>query len=324
MLPGDEIVIGKFPYTLEKLARGGMGCVFLLAQDQTKHSPTFTSFSGRLALKAILPEFYDDRGIELFKNELTICAGLQHPNIVRLLDIIDGRESGWMAAMKWHNGSLRDILRFSSKLSQDDSAYVMCNILKGLSFAYLKDKIIHLDLKPENILFDGPFDFRELLKRPLAESSSFLIADWGIASFKSFFMDPARNHGQADYNEQGTLNNHGTIKYMAPERFQFGVSSSIFSDVYSLGVIYAEMLTCGLPFDNIADIKGSIVSGQYLSLFEKMLARSNIPKHTSSLIMSMISLDIKNRPDNFDEIHKIITKHTKFPYTVFSRMFSKH
>ncbi len=318
----EYIYIGDIPYVLKKISRGGMGCVFLLAQDHEKAPPRFSSLGIKIALKVMLPEFCDENAKNLFKNELMVWSGLQHPNIVRLLHIIDGKEDGLIAAMHWHNGSLRDILRCSGSLSIADRAYVMNNILEGIAHANKKDEIIHLDIKPENILFNGPHDFSSFLSRPLSENFSFMISDWGISSFKSHYKKLSKNENFKFYNNFQTLNNVGTTKYMAPERFDVGVSSSIYSDIFSLGMMYFEMLTGEMPFTAQMNIIKSITSGDYLVKALDILKKRNTPKSIREIVMAMISLDKESRPDNFDELNKIITKSSSSLSLFFGKIFN--
>ena len=87
-----------------------MGCILLLRQDSNYIPSKLSNIGFKVALKAVLPNIADKDGIALFRRELTVWAGFQHPNIVRLLDILDGGDAGWVAAMDWCGGSLRDIL----------------------------------------------------------------------------------------------------------------------------------------------------------------------------------------------------------------------
>jgi len=266
--PSARVEVDGMPYIVRKLARGGMGFVLLLHKD-TENAPSIpTAFGLKLALKAMLPNSTDSEGIRLFKRELTVWAPFRHPNIVSLLDILDGGDAGWVAAMDWCPGSLRDILNERGKLPLKEATLIIGNIIEGLNYAYGRDKILHLDLKPENILYD--IDISRLMKNSsisndTLQMSRFMLADWGIASIKQRELNAIVGLPPSSNSIARTFNNMGTLKYMAPERFQQGFSSSIASDVFSLGMIYLEMLTGYLPFQKGIDPVLSLRLGQYLT-----------------------------------------------------------
>lgn len=323
--PNDDVKIGNLTYVVEKMTRGGMGCIYLLCLD-TKRSPQSTGALGlKLALKAILPNSADIRGLALFKRELTVWAGFRHCNIVWLLEIIDGGDAGWIAAMDWCIGSLRDYLNEKGKLSIADCGFVMTQLIDGLAYAYGQDRVIHLDLKPENILYHinvDRFFFKNSRKEAAIEKFKFMISDWGISSIKQSAVNSIAGSIPVGGDSKHTFNNMGTFYYMAPERFKQGYSSTVASDVFSLGIMYFEMLTGIMPFSvDIHPVK-SLISGQYILNAELIMKKQGIPTHVSHLVLEMIAYDPGNRPSDYAYLRGRIVSETdrtnKFLYRIFN------
>jgi len=232
LLPNDSLLIGDRPYVVEKVARGGMGFVLLLTLDHAKAPERLSALGLKVALKGVLPSVADPEGIALFKRELTIWSAFRHFNVVWLLEIVDGGDAGWLAAMDWCPGSLRDLLKEARRFSYADSAHVMCHLIDGLAYAYEKDRVLHLDLKPENVLYH--LNVRSLTDADAISSLEqyrFMVSDWGIASVKQTKLNAIAGQSLTDEATQRTFNNIGTVLYMAPERFSAGFRSSVASDV---------------------------------------------------------------------------------------------
>ena len=308
--PQDKVMVGYMPYIVDRAARGGMGCVFLLWLD-SKNAPERMSALGlKLALKAVLPEAADQEGIALFKRELTVWSGFRHPNIIWLLEIVDGGDAGWVAAMDWCIGSLRDLLNERHAFSLKDSTDIISQLLDGLAYAYEQDQVLHLDLKPENVLYH--LDVVLMHDSKEAEDSlrkyQFMLSDWGIASIKQPRLNAIAGLPPTTEAAQRTFNNMGTILYMAPERFKRGFSSSVASDIFSLGMIYLEMLTGRLPFRTGLHPVESLLSQHYLRDAATLLRSANIPKPISSVILSMIAFSPPDRPKNYSTLRSQIVR----------------
>ena len=80
LCPKDRVLVGDMHYIVERQARGGMGCVYLLWLAPETPGGKIGALGLKLALKAILPESADADGRSLFKRELTVWAGFRHRN----------------------------------------------------------------------------------------------------------------------------------------------------------------------------------------------------------------------------------------------------
>jgi len=319
--PSARVAVDGIPYIVSKLARGGMGFVLLLHKD-TENAPSIpTAFGLKLALKAMLPDSTDSEGIRLFKRELTVWAPFRHPNIVSLLDILDGGDAGWVAAMDWCPGSLRDILNERGKLPLKEATLIIGNIIEGLNYAYDRDKILHLDLKPENILYD--IDISRLMENCSTSNDTlhmtrFMLADWGIASIKQRELNAIAGLPPSSDSIAKTLNNMGTLKYMSPERFHKGFSSSIASDMFSLGMIYLEMLTGHLPFQNSINPVLNLKSGQYLTVANALLSNAKVPKSICEIIRFLIAFRLQDRPSDYNVLQSHLIRAYRKSHGFFS------
>jgi serine/threonine-protein kinase len=322
----DRVLVGDMPYIVEKQARGGMGCVYLLWQDSQNAPQRMSALGLKLALKAVLPDAADADGIALFRRELTVWSAFRHTNIVWLLEIVDGGDAGWVAAMDWCIGSLRDLQKEKGKLTLKDSTNIVGAILDGLAYAYNQDKVLHLDLKPENVLYH--LDFGRLMnatQNPDEKDSlsqyRFMVSDWGIASIKQPALNRIAGMPPSSEAVKKTFNNMGTLLYMAPERFKEGFSSSVASDVFSLGMIYLELLVGTLPFRTDMHPVQSLVSGQYLKDAQSLMQRNAVTKPTMRLILRMIAYSPRDRFLEYVSLKKELIKSWRSSNGLFSKLF---
>ncbi len=318
---GQRVYVGDRPYIVQKRTRGGMGFLLFLALDGTNAPKTFSVHRLRIALKSILPNALDDESARLFRRELVVWSGLQFGTIVGLNEILNAGRDGWVAAMNWYPGSLRDHISATGRTSLPNALHILHDVLEGLAYAYEKDRVIHLDLKPENILYD--FDIDRMKRR--GENSFmariFMVADWGIASIKQPQLNAIAGLPPSHEECLKTLNNMGTILYMAPERFVRGYRSSVASDTFSLGMIFLELVTGKLPFRTDCSPIETLLSSSYIPVAAALLKGSEVSAPTCRLILSMIAPKPSDRPASHAELKRSL--HSAFRRTqgFFSRFF---
>lgn len=201
---------------LGPLAQGGMGVVYKARQPELNRVVAIKVIDAKLAG---VPEF-----TQRFEREARALAVLNHPNVVQVFDY--GHEDGLCyLVMEWVDGaSLREILA-AGHLSADDALRYVPQICDALEYAHAQG-VVHRDIKPENILID-----REGLLK---------IADFGIARMRS-----DEQTGQEFVTQAGQR--MGTPQYMAPEQQKHTDRVDHRADLYSLGVVFYEMLTGELP-----------------------------------------------------------------------------
>jgi tRNA A-37 threonylcarbamoyl transferase component Bud32 len=199
----------------ELLGQGGMGAVYKARQ------PRLNRF---VALKILSPEKQDDpQFAERFAREARALAALSHPNIVAVYDF--GETMGnYYLLMEFVDGlTLRHLLR-ARRLLATEALAIVPQICQALQYSHQRG-IIHRDIKPENILLDT--------------NGRVKIADFGIAKL----LDPDLRNISLTGAQQVV----GTPHYMAPEQLEKPQTVDHRADIYSLGVVFYEMLAGELP-----------------------------------------------------------------------------
>jgi len=220
--PRPEELARHFPQLeiLELRGRGGMGAVYKARQ------PTLDRL---VALKILPPGVAGDPGFaERFTREARALARLSHPNIVAVYDF--GQAAGMpFFVMEYVDGpNLREVQR-SGKLAPREALQIVTQICEALQFAH-DEGIVHRDIKPENLLLD--------------KKGRVKIADFGIAKLVGPAMPDAALTGAGEVV--------GTAQYMAPEQRERPLAVDHRADIFSLGVVFYELLTGELPIGRFA------------------------------------------------------------------------
>ncbi|HTN77520.1 MAG TPA: protein kinase, partial [Pirellulaceae bacterium] len=216
-----ERIAQAFPQldALELLGQGGMGAVYKARQR---------ALDRWVAIKILLPELAADADfVERFMREARTLARLgNHPHIVTIYDI--GQADGLLyVSMEYVDGvNLRAAMR-EQRLAAPAALAIVGQICDALQFAH-DHGVVHRDIKPENILLDR----RGAVK----------IADFGLAKLMA-----------EDVAQQSLTRTHqvlGTPRYMAPEQMEGSQQVDHRADIYSLGVVFYEILTGEVPLGN--------------------------------------------------------------------------
>jgi len=220
--PPLEEIAPHFPHLelLECMGRGGMGVVYKARQPRLNRL---------VALKILAREKEkDQRFAERFTREAQALARLSHPNIVTVYDF--GEAAGlYYLLMEYVDGmNLRQLLQ-TRKLAPEEALTIVPSICEALQYAH-QEGIVHRDIKPENILLD--------------KQGRVKIADFGIAKLLG--------EGGAAVSLTGEQQVVGTPHYMAPEQVERPAVVDHRADIYSLGVVFYEMLTGELPLGKFA------------------------------------------------------------------------
>ncbi|MFV1968907.1 MAG: serine/threonine protein kinase, partial [Pirellulaceae bacterium] len=211
-----------FPHLeiLDLIGQGGMGAVYKARQR---------GLDRLVALKILPPDVGRDPAFaERFAREARALARLSHPNIVGIYD--SGKAAGlYYLVMEYVDGiCLREAIQ-TGELASKEVLAIVTQICDALQYAH-DEGIVHRDIKPENVLLD--------------RKGRVKIADFGHA----------RLLGHAPENYTLTASNQvmGTPRYMAPEQMEGSHEVDHRADIYSLGVVFYELLTGELPLGRFA------------------------------------------------------------------------
>jgi uncharacterized protein (TIGR03067 family) len=205
---------------VELLGQGGMGIVYKARQRRLDRF---------VALKILPGQAGGDSAFaERFAREARALAKLTHPSVVTVYDFgeSDGR---FYLLMEFVEGvNLRHLLR-ERRLKPEEALKIVPQICEALQYAH-EQGVIHRDIKPENILLD--------------KKGHVKIADFGLAKLLG-----AKATDSALTGSQQIM---GTFHYMAPEQMERPLTVDHRADIYSLGVVFYEMLTGELPMGRFA------------------------------------------------------------------------
>ncbi|MBI5758172.1 MAG: protein kinase [Planctomycetales bacterium] len=205
---------------IELLGRGGMGAVYKARQKDLDRL---------VAVKVLPKELAQSPGFaERFSREARALAKLTHPHIVTVHEF--GQAGGlFFLVMEFVDGvNLRQAFQ-AGRLTPEQALEIVPQICDALQFAH-EEGIVHRDIKPENILLDKRGRVR--------------IADFGLAKLLGKTESEPTLTGQ--YQVMGTL------RYMAPEQMEGSHDVDHRADIFSLGVVFYEMLTGELPVGRFA------------------------------------------------------------------------
>lgn len=246
-----------------QLNSGGMGTVYQAYDPR---------FEREVAIK-VMPEVFAQEPTfrQRFEREAKILASLQHPGIVAVYDFGEENNRPYLVMQFMSGGTLQERIK-QGLASLPDAARLMYNLSKALQAAH-DQGVIHRDLKPSNILFDQhghPF-----------------IADFGIARLTGNSTQLTATHATI-----------GTPAYMSPEQVKADKGIDHRSDIYSMGVIFYELLTGRVPYESDTATKTMLM--HVLEPVPSILvARPELPYRCEQILQIALA---KNKFDRYDSV----------------------
>lgn len=247
---------------LEKLGAGGMGVVFKATDEKLDRV---------VALKFLPPSYsFDDDIKKRFIHEAKAVSKLQHNNICTIHEINETEDGQLFICMDYYEGeSLKDKLK-TGKLELNEALDFTLQICEGLKKAHEKN-IIHRDIKPANIF--------------ITNDGIVKILDFGLAKVK----------GQSHLTKyESTI---GTTAYMSPEQAK-GEEVEPNTDIWSLGVVFYEMVSGSIPF------KGEYDQAIIYSILNRIPDEIDVPKKIKNFVNKCLQKKRSSRYQSIDEILK--------------------
>jgi len=259
------VVLAQRYEILQMLGEGGMGAVYK-AKDR--------ELNRMVALKVIRSEFAGNESIlQRFKQELILARQVTHKNVIRIYDM--GESDGMkFITMEYVDGEdLRGLIRQHGKLSPDEAVGIMQQVCRALEAAH-SEGVIHRDLKPQNVMRD--------------KQGRILVMDFGLA--RSLEMD--------GMTQTGAL--IGTMEYMSPEQ-ALGRDLDARSDLFTLGLIFYELLTGKLPFKAETALASLLKRTQERAVPISELNRE-LPRDLSNIVSKCLERDPRQRYQSVQDI----------------------
>ena len=217
----------------------------------------------------------DEKFVRRFQREALSASSLAHPNIVEMYDV--GEDEGtYYIVMEYVEGkTLKQLLKKRGSLTLSEAIDIMSQLTDGMAHAH-NSYIIHRDLKPQNIM--------------IKDDGQIKITDFGIAM--------ALNATQLTQ----TNSVMGSVHYLPPEQAS-GKGCTIKSDIYSMGIIFYELLSGSLPFrgDNAVEIALKHMKEPLPNLRDE---NPSIPQSIVNIIKRSTAKNPKNRYDTAREMHE--------------------
>lgn len=275
--------LGKYEI-IERLGRGGMAEVY-----RGYHA----ALDRYVAIKLLHPFLADDPEFkDRFEKEAKNVAKLRHPNIVQVFDFeYDEKGESYYMVMELINGptlkdKIFDLATNDQKFALPEAIRIVSEAGSALSYAH-KRNMIHRDVKPANLMLD--------------EDARLVLTDFGIAKIVT----------GAQFTASGGM--VGTPAYMAPEQ-GLGEAGDERSDIYSLGVIFYQLLTNRLPFD--ADTPLAVILKHVNEpLPDLRQIEPEIPEWVVHMINRMMAKAPEDRFQNAEEFLEEL-KHGPYPINV--------
>lgn len=264
------------PYThgryrlIERIAQGGMAEIYRAEYHGDG------GFVRTMAVKRILPQWSQDPQFsKMLQDEAKLLVTLQHQNVVQVFEL--GEDDGvFYISMEYVDGvDLRTLLQAlrqrGEKLSPKFVYWIVSDVLRALAFAHGRVAsdgsplmVVHRDVSPQNIL--------------LARHGGVKVADFGIAK------------GRHRNEETAVGQLKGKLAYMSPEQARGEIIDSR-SDLFSLGIVFFEMLTGARLFDGDSDL-------MVLQKVQDAVIPSGWEHHVAPEIRAIIRKCLKKNPDD--------------------------
>jgi eukaryotic-like serine/threonine-protein kinase len=247
------------------LGEGGMGAVYKAVDREVNRT---------VALKVIRPDLATNSSIiDRFKQELVLSHQVTHRNVVRIYDL--GEADGVkFITMEYIEGTdLRSIIKERKAFPPGDAVEIMLQICRALEAAHAVG-VIHRDLKPQNIMRDN--------------QGRIVVMDFGLARL-------IESNGMT---QTGAL--VGTMEYMSPEQ-ALGSTLDHRSDLFTLGLIFYELLSGKMPFSAESALASLIKRTQQPAMAVSHHDK-NIPAVLANIVSKCMERDPKLRYQNATEL----------------------
>ncbi|MFC5603017.1 Stk1 family PASTA domain-containing Ser/Thr kinase [Sporosarcina koreensis] len=258
--------IGGRYEVLRGIGEGGMSKVYL-AHD--------IILDRDVAIKVLNYDFANEQDLKKrFQREALSATSLTHPHIVNIFDVGEDEELHYLVMEYIDGQTLKKYIQTNGPLKVTEAVRIMRQLVSAIANAH-HNGIVHRDIKPQNILMDSEGNVK--------------ITDFGIAMALS-----ATAHTK-------TNSVIGTVHYLSPEQARGGMATKK-SDIYSLGIVFYELLTGELPFSAETAVAIALKHLQEETPSVR-LAFPGIPQSVENVILKATAKDATYRYQSADEMY---------------------
>ncbi|HWJ03342.1 MAG TPA: Stk1 family PASTA domain-containing Ser/Thr kinase, partial [Verrucomicrobiae bacterium] len=256
---------------LFQLGGGGMALIYK-ARDTLLNRP--------VTVKVLRPEYTgDEEFVARFRKEAQAVAKLSHPNIVSVYDVGQENETHYIVMEYIEGRNLKQVIKELGTIPVKHAIDITRQICEGLQDAH-ENGIVHRDIKPHNIL--------------VMDNGRIKVADFGIAQIMSSIT----------ITSSETI--VGSVHYFSPEQAKGG-STSIKSDIYSVGVVLYEMVTGKVPYEGETPIAVALKHIQERPIPPGRL-NPQLPPEVERIILKAMEKDIAMRYNSAGEMARELSR----------------
>ncbi|MGB7683073.1 MAG: tetratricopeptide repeat protein [Candidatus Acidiferrales bacterium] len=260
-------VLGNRYEILQLLGEGGMGAVYKASDRELDRL---------VALKVIRPELAQNSdALRRFKQELILARQVTHRNVIRIFDLGEADGVKFITMEYIEGRDLKSLLREKGKFPPAEAVDIVEQICRALEAAHAEG-VIHRDLKPQNVMTDG--------------QGKASVMDFGIASSMEL--------SGGGMTQTGAL--VGTPEYMSPEQ-AMGEKVDARSDLFSLGIIFYELLTGNSPY-KAETAMASLYKRTVEPPRPPIEMDSDVPQELSDIVLHCLEIDPTKRFASATEI----------------------
>lgn len=260
-------MVGNRYVIRRSIGEGGMADVYL-AQD--------TILRREVAIKVLRGELNEDPvNLQRFQREANAITNLSHPNIVEVYDVGEADKKNYIVMEYVPGKTLKQLIKQRGALNPTEAINIMKQLVSATAHAHHND-IIHRDIKSQNVL--------------IKDDGTVKLSDFGIAS-------------TGDSSQQLTQTDTvmGSVHYLAPELAR-GKAATAQSDIYSLGIVFFEMLTGDVPFHGDTAVQIAL-KHMHDDIPSVRAFNPNIPQSVENIVYRATAKEAEQRYSSADAMY---------------------
>jgi len=265
-LTAGAILGGRYEI-MQTLGQGGMGAVYKARDREVDRV---------VALKVIRPELANQPQILMrFKQELILSRQVTHKNVIRIFDLGEADNIKFITMEFVAGRDLHSLLGDSTPLTLEEKVKIVIQVCRALEAAHAEG-VVHRDLKPQNIMVEN--------------TGRVVVMDFGIA------------HSMEESGGTSTGMLLGTPAYVSPEQAK-GEKIDPRSDIYTLGIVFYELLTGKIPFES-ETVVGLLVKRLQERPVPPVERNKDIPQALSDIVIKCLAVEREQRYQTTKEVER--------------------